>query len=133
MRDVIIKDWGWKLFSLLLAVAIWFTVHRILQESATNIAPISVTYEGLPVVIVSASADMREYHLLQPTVAVTLSGTPEAIGNLQAKQIHATVNLTDLTTVINAKQRVEVAAPPGVTVISVNPESIGVLAPPPKP
>jgi len=134
MRDLFIKDWGWKLFSLLLAVIIWFTVHRILQESVQASGASGsnlVTYGNLPVDVTSAKADVREYRPLQSTVTVTVSGPAEAIGKLQANQIHAIVNLSDLESVNDTKQRVEVSVPAGITVISIKPESIGVIAPPP--
>lgn len=135
MRDLFIKDWGWKLFSLLLAVAIWLTVHRILQESTTLQVPTDVRpiiYGNLPVQLVSATADVRDFKLLQSTVSVTVSGSPEVTGRLQANQIHCMVNLTDASSLNTVKQRVEVSVPPGVTVVGVFPESLGVLPPPPK-
>jgi len=134
MRNLFIQDWGWKLFSLLLAVIIWFTVHGILQESTQ--APAAgdtsrVTYGSVAVEIVSSQADVREYRPLQPTVSVTVSGDPEIIGTLQANQIHGLIHLDDLANVNTAKQRVEISVPAGITVVSIKPESIGVIAPPP--
>lgn len=135
MRELFIKDWGWKLFSLLLAVAIWFTVHRILQESTQS--PGSggaslVTYGNLAVAIVSAKADVREYHPSPATVTVTVSGSAEAIGRLQANQIHAFVDLAEVESAKNPKQHVEVSVPAGITVVSIKPENIGIIAPPPE-
>ena len=135
MRDLFLKDLGWKIFSLLLAAFIWVTVHNLIEEpkaQAGSSASSPVTYGELPVVSVAAHADVRDYRLLQSTVSVTVSGPAEVIGKLQANQIHATVDLTDPSTVNTAKQRVDVSVPAGVTVVTIKPESIGVIAPPPK-
>lgn len=135
IRAWLIDDFAWKIFALILAVAIWLTVHRIVQEAGQPDGAAggsTLTYGNLPVVIVSGSADVRDYRLLHPTVSVTVSGTAQAIGRLQANQIHATVNLADPGVINSEKHPVEIAVPPGITVVNVKPDATGVIAPPPK-
>src|ERR1035438_4233992 len=97
MRDWFIKDLGWKLFSLVLAVAIWLTVHKILEESAPPPvvmpslppSPVATTFTNLPVLIVSAAADVREFHVTPNVVTVTVSGQPEIMAGGRARPHHA--------------------------------------------
>jgi YbbR-like protein len=63
-------------------------------------------------------------------VSVTVSGSPEAIAVLQANQIRATVDLTDLESAQDFKRRVEVSVPSGIELISVEPAKVGVIIPP---
>jgi YbbR domain-containing protein len=135
LRAWLTDDVGWKIFSLILAVAIWLTVHRILTESAlpvTNAGGSTLTYGNLPVLIVASAADVHLYRVVPETVKVTVSGSPEIIAVLQATQIRATVDLTGIDFAKDLKRSVDVAVPSGVTVVSVEPAKVGVIVPPAK-
>ncbi|MDD5138868.1 MAG: CdaR family protein [Verrucomicrobiales bacterium] len=129
MRDWITKDFWWKLFSVFLAVAIWLTVHKTAVPTSV-VAGVPLTYGSVPVLVVSSASDVRDFRVLPGTVAVKVSGAAEVMAVLQANQIHAVVNLTDITAARNLKRRVEVSTPPGVTLVSVDPPEVGVLFPP---
>ena len=133
MRDLFIKDFGWKLFSLLLAAFIWLTVHKIIEEpknSGTSSITSPVTYGNLPVLIVATAADVHLYRVEPSTVSVTVSGPSEVMAVLQANQLRATVDLTDVEAAKDLKRRVDVSAPSGVTLISVEPPNVRVVIPP---
>jgi YbbR domain-containing protein len=137
-RGWLVEDLGWKIFSLVLAVAIWLTVHRILLESVMPVANnggSTLTYGNLPVIIVATAADVHLYRVVPETIKVTVSGSPEIIAVLQANQIRATVDLTGIESAVNLnralqKRSVDVSVPSGVTVLSVEPAKVGVIMPP---
>jgi hypothetical protein len=133
MRDLFFKDSGWKFFSLLLAAGIWLTVHRILLESpgpATPGGASSLTYGNLPVLIVAAASDVHLYRVAPNAVSVTVRGSPDAIAVLQANQIRATVDLTDVESAKELKRRVDISVPSGITLVSVEPAKVGIIVPP---
>ena len=134
MRDWVTKDFSWKLVSLFLALAIWLTVHKIYEEpkAASGLAVgDTVTFGNLPVLVVSAASDVRDFRVVPATVAVKVGGPPEVMANLQANQIHAVVDLTDVQSARDLRRRVDVSTPPGVTLVSVDPTKVGVIVPPP--
>lgn len=131
MRDLFTKDLGWKLFSLLLAAAIWFTANRILHEANVPVGGgSSVTYGNLPVYIVSSASDVHLYRVAPSVVSVTVSGASEVLAGLQAAQIRATVDLTDIDSANDFKRRVDIAVPAGITLVSVSPTTVNVIIPP---
>jgi len=134
MRDWVTKDFSWKLFSLFLALALWLTVHKIYEEPGAASGLVvgnTVTFGNLPVLVVSAASDVRDFRVAPATVAVKVSGSPEVMADLQANQIHAVVDLTDVQSARDLRRRVDVSTPPGVTLVSVDPPKVGVIVPPP--
>jgi|SRR5208282_4788672 len=137
MRDWFIKDFGWKLFSVFLALAIWLTVHKILEESAPPPVvvpplppqPVAITFTNLPVLIVSAAADVREFHVTPNAVTVSVSGRPEVMAGLQAGQVHALVDLTDIEAARGLRRPVDISMPAGVTLVNVDPAEVNVVIP----
>jgi YbbR domain-containing protein len=136
MRDLLFKDFGWKLFSLLLAAFIWYTVQKVIEEpKAAVVSPtsISVTYGDVPVFVMATAANMSGYGINSNMVSVTVSGQPDVMDVLQKNQIHALVDLSDFDDRSrDLDRRVEVAVPWGVTVISVEPARVNILRPKPE-
>jgi YbbR domain-containing protein len=133
LRAWLVYDFGWKIFSILLAVAIWLTVHKVLLQTAlpvVNTGGSTLTYGNLPVLVVATAADVHLYRIVPETVKVTVSGSPEVIGKLQANQIRATVDLTGIDSAKELKRAVDVSVPAGATVVSVEPARVGVIVPP---
>ena len=89
------------------------------------------TYGNLPVHLLSAAQDVRDYRVAPDTVLVTVSGPPNAMAVLQADQIHAMVNLTGIESSRNSHWPVEVSVPVGMTLVRVEPLEVGVIVPPP--
>jgi YbbR domain-containing protein len=130
MRDWLTKDLGWKIFSVILAVVVWVTVHNIYQgPGAANTRARENTYGDLPVLVVSEASDVHDFHVVPATVSVTVSGPPEAMSTLQANEIRATV---DITTGKELRRKVEISTPPNVTLVSVEPSHVSVIVPSPK-
>jgi YbbR domain-containing protein len=135
MRDWITKDFAWKLFSLFLAVGIWLTVHKIYEEPkdySGTAGGSTVTFDNLPVLIVSTAADVRNFRVAPTTVKVTVKGSAEVMARLQANDLRAVVDLTDIESAQDLHRLVDLSAPPGVTLVSVDPPRVAVI-PPPRP
>jgi YbbR domain-containing protein len=132
MRNLLLKDLGWKLFSLFLATAIWLTVHKINDESEVVPAAFTgdrVTFD-LPVLIVSRASDVRDFRVEPGTVSVTVAAPPEVIATLEGSEIRPLVDLSDIAGAKDLSRRVEVSAPAGVTLVSVDPTNVVVRPPP---
>jgi YbbR domain-containing protein len=128
IRDLLLKDWAWKLFSLFLATAIWLTVHRILEPEAVSLVgrTSTLTYNNLTVNPVSSTADVRSYRVVPSSVRVTVSGPPEVMNQLQASQVQAEVNLTGA---FGKTAQVDIITPPNVTLMAVEPPIVAIIAP----
>jgi len=135
MRDWFIRDLGWKIFSLFLAVAVWMTIYKIRSESE-SVGPGAgiqepATFNNVPILIVSSAADVRDYHVNPASVNVTISGTPDEIAKLHADQVRAFVDLTGIDAG-KLQRRVDISMPPGLSLISVDPQQVDVGVPPPR-
>jgi YbbR domain-containing protein len=133
MPDLFIKDWKWKLFSLLLAALIWLTIHHNVQRETRTVTAAAfestLTYGNLPVLVVSTAADVREFRITPTTVTVKVAGSADNIAKLQASQIRAVVDLTDIESTKELVRQVDVSTPVGITLISVDPLKVGVIVP----
>lgn len=135
LRQLIFKDIWLKLFSLALAILIWLTVTFAIQKVGSPAASLSAltrdrTFYNLPVLVLSAAADVRDFKVKPPEAEVTVQGDPKTVENLQSKDIKVMVDLTGIEAGAgNFRARVQVSTPIGVTHVRVVPEDVEVIFP----
>ncbi|MFO1512507.1 MAG: hypothetical protein U1F83_06270 [Verrucomicrobiota bacterium] len=126
-RDLLLKNIGWKMLSLGLAVAIWLTVKTAINERGAQSVR---TFINIPTQILSSTSDVRTFRVVPDVVSVTVRGRPEVIGVLNEREIHAFVDTTSADISQNFTRRVQVATPIGITIVRVDPVEIAVEVPP---
>ncbi len=128
MRDWLTKDFHWKAFSLLMAVGIWLTVHRISAEpdkQPVSVTGVKNTYD-LGLVAISDNADVHNAQLTPKTINVTVSGPAEIMDKLQPRDLHAFVDLTGISSAENLPRDIQISLPRGVTIVDKEPSQVTV-------
>ena len=127
VREFVVKDFGWKLLALALAVAIWLTVKGFSGDSGLEKEH---TFIDLPAQIVSGTTDVRTFRVNPEVVQVTVIGRPDMIKALTEREIRVFVDGSTTDPTRNFRQRVEVSAPSRITIVKVQPAEVEVVVPP---
>ncbi len=130
MRDWLTKDIYWKGFSIFMAIGIWLTVNQFSTvPPASGLLSRANTYTNVPVSAVSGMADVHVAQMQPQVVTVTVSGSPDVMAGFDSDRIHVLVNLTGIQSAHGISQPVEVAVPPRVTLLGVDPPYVKVTIP----
>lgn len=132
LRNLILKDFWLKLASLALAVLIWLTVSIAIRNEmalSNGLASAPPRTFSLRVNPMSATADVHDFRVNPEFVEVTVRGEVGSSDNLQAKDVHVLVDLSNTDLAHNSRHRIEVTTPPGVEVVRVIPADVEILVP----
>ena len=73
-RNILLRNFGWKLLSLALAIVIWLTIKALSAEQGQT----ERMFINLEIKIVSGTADVRTFRI-EPTTVVDLAVSPPAV------------------------------------------------------
>jgi len=137
LRNLVVKDFWLKLFSVALAVLVWKFVNEAVKKQVPPARASEVltqplqrqTFLRLPVVVMSSASDVRSLRVDPSEVAVTIQGDPALVEKVLAKEIHPMVDLTGVETARELRKRIDVATPPGITYVRVDPPDVEIIFP----
>ncbi|MBI3881951.1 MAG: hypothetical protein HY301_18055 [Verrucomicrobia bacterium] len=100
LRDLILHNFGWKLLSLMLAVAIWLYVDATMPKTGTvKRNPVSGKssinfHQKFPVMVMTEGGDPHVYTVEPDGVEVTLTGDPETISAISEADVQVLADLS---------------------------------------
>lgn len=132
-RDRFLTNLGWKFFSLVLAVAVWFIVsYKSPDESFAGARSENLytnIYSDLPVMTMGLLPGARA-QIYPAAVTAVVVGPRGKMATLQRNEIIPQVNLSGVVSGSDLLRSVAVALPPGLT-YTVDPPEVSVTVAPP--
>jgi YbbR domain-containing protein len=129
LHKLIFEDIWLKLFSLVLAILMWFTISSALRQAIPS-APLgtgaqaSRTFVNVPVVVLSSAPQAGRFRIQPETVELTVLGDASSVNHLQDGDMRVVVDLIGIEAVHDLMKRVEVTKPAGVATVKVVPEQV---------
>lgn len=130
-RNNILNNFWWKLFSLLLAALTWITIQTVLERDQTLVqSPITTVstreFTSVLVHLMAATYNTNRFRTIPPDVTVELSGSEDVLKGVEAKEITAFVEVTDIGDEKLTRRDVHVVAPRNLKLVGVRPPNVSV-------
>jgi YbbR domain-containing protein len=123
---------SWKVIAVVSATLVWMALKS--GTPSRQRPSSSRTFRQLPVLVLTSAGDRQVIHLDPGTVDVEVSGPPEVLPRLHARDLRPFVDLTSLKEPGPLRLRVSVHTPVGITLDKVRPAQVtGQSLPPPSP
>ena len=129
VRNLVVRDFWLKLFSLVFAVLIWFTVYFSLSKEVSPWAALigRAADESVVMVPVSVPRGTHGANVKPDAVQVTLRGDPKVLNTLRpGDNIRAQVNLSGVQSADGMLCPVDLILPQGISYSGIKPETVEV-------
>ena len=124
MRDLILKNFWLKMFSLVLATVIWFVLNTNQQlDYPQPTRQPQVKEFQCPVTLLVSPTEQKLYKVQPGQVTIKVYGDPGSIAEMSPEDIQAYVNLSARQDT-EGWMRVDAVVPKGVSLRSILPEHV---------
>jgi YbbR domain-containing protein len=129
LHKLVFEDIWLKLFSLVLAVLMWFTISSALRQGNPS-SPLgtgpqaSRTFLNVPVVVLSSAPQAGRFRIQPETVELTVQGDASSVNHLQDGDLRVVVDLIGIEAARDLMKRVDVSKPAGIATVKVVPEQV---------
>jgi hypothetical protein len=133
VRNLVVKDFWLKLFSLALGILIWLTVDFSINKEISPWSALigrAVDEKVLSVPVYVPTVDARAVSVEPAQVQVTLRGDPKLLKSLGAADVRAVVDLAGVEMADGLSRHVQVILPPGISYTQLSPDAVEVRVSP---
>jgi YbbR domain-containing protein len=133
LPNLIVHDVWWKLFSLMVATALWFVIYAVqtnMRFWRTNPAYTRI-FEKHPVTVMKSPDDPLAASIQPGRVDVLIGGPPSLLDTITDKDLKVLVDLTEGQAANELFRKVQVFAPEGIKVMEVRPPEVQIERPHP--
>jgi YbbR domain-containing protein len=128
-RNYIFDNFKWKVLSLLLAALTWLTITTAVQKDETSLkSPVVTTSKAafpmVPVTVMTSALNTNRFKVTPTMVQVEVTGKTNEVASLQADEVRAFVDVTDMKDETQVRKPVQTQAPGDLKISAVNPQNV---------